>query len=81
MLLNLIIGRPISKMSGEDAKTALQKEIVKCWDDGEVASYDRLMILAKKGGVNTQTDVRVYFSLLCVEGMDCPYGCDGKSPW
>lgn len=68
-------------MNGEDAKVALQNEIIKCWDDGELANYDRLTTLAKKGGVNTQTEVSYSTFSLCIEGMDCSYDRDGKSSW
>ena len=81
MFMYAVICSPISKMNSEDAKTALHNEIVKCWDDGEVANYDRLTILAKKGGVNTQTEVGFISIGLCIEGMDCSYGCYGKPSW
>ena len=36
---------------------ALKDEIVKCWDDGEIAIYDKLLKLCQSCGVNTTTEV------------------------
>ena len=37
---------------------ALKDEIVKCWDDGEIATYDKLLKLCQLCCVNTTTEVR-----------------------
>ena len=39
------------------ATDSLKEEIVKCWDDGEIATYDRLLKLCQRCGVNTATEV------------------------
>ena len=40
-------------MTRDQSETVLKDEIVKCWDDGEVANYDRLVLLCEKTNVNT----------------------------
>ena len=51
---------PISKMTKDESSAALKKEIVKVWDDGEVANYEKLVLLCRKSDVNTQTEVVVF---------------------
>lgn len=50
-------------MTKEESTAALKKEILKVWDDGEVANYDQLVLLCRKNDVNTKTEV-VFLSLL-----------------
>ena len=49
--------RPLSKMNKEESLSSLKKEIVKCWDDGEVATYAQLIKLCSRAGVNTVAEV------------------------
>ena len=51
------MNRPIGKMSKNESVEGLKKEIRKCWDDGEVATYDSLLQLCSLAGVNTATEV------------------------
>lgn len=44
-------------MNKEESLSSLKKEIVKCWDDGEVATYDQLIKLCSRAGVNTVAEV------------------------
>ena len=44
-------------MNKEESASSLKKEIVKCWDDGEVATYDQLIKLCDRAGVNTVAEV------------------------
>lgn len=44
-------------MNKNESVESLKKEIVKCWDDGEVATYDSLLQLCSQAGVNTATEV------------------------
>ena len=52
---------PISKLSKEEAVKSMKSEISKCWDDGELANYDKLMKLMPVAGVNTVDDVFISF--------------------
>ena len=47
-------------MTKDESSAALKKEIVKVWDDGEVANYEKLVLLCRKSDVNTQTEVVVF---------------------
>ena len=49
--------RPLSKMTRDQSEKVLKDEIVKCWDDGEVANYDRLVLLCEKTNVNMASEV------------------------
>ena len=44
-------------MTRDQSETVLKDEIVKCWDDGEVANYDRLVLLCEKTSVNIASEV------------------------
>ena len=52
-----VMDRPIRKMDKNESVEGLKKEIQKCWDDGEVATYDSLLQLCSQAGVNTATEV------------------------
>ncbi|KNB43698.1 hypothetical protein JH06_4981 [Blastocystis sp. subtype 4] len=43
-------------MTRDQSETVLKDEIVKCWDDGEVANYDRLVLLCEKTNVNIASE-------------------------
>lgn len=58
------MNRPIKKMNRNESVECLKKEIVKCWDDGEVATYDSLLQLCSQAGANTATEVFSSFSFL-----------------
>ena len=58
-----MLSRPLSKLSKEDAIAALKAEITKCWDDGELANYDKLLRLVSIAGPNVVNDV---FFIICV---------------
>ena len=63
VLFLILFSRPLSKLSKEDAIAALKAEITKCWDDGELANYDKLLRLVSIAGPNVVNDV---FCIICV---------------
>lgn len=52
-----VMNRPIGKMNKNESVESLKKEILKCWDDGEVAIYDSLLQLCSQADVNIVTEV------------------------
>ena len=51
----------MSKLSKESAQKTMKDEIIKCWDDGELAKYDQLLKLIPIAGPNIVTDVFYLF--------------------
>lgn len=53
----------MSKMSSTEAEKVVKDEITKCWDDGELANYDKLQKLIRITGPNIVNDV---YSIRCL---------------
>lgn len=47
----------MSKLSREGAEKVVKEEITKCWDDGELAKYEKLLQLIRITGPNIVTEV------------------------